>query len=204
MGSRTGEITASAARGMPAQAEQHISASSLNEKLHPQTRRTSSFRGWHRMARQPRFSARAIQEWSKPISRPCGAPLPSNMPLKASRCLPSEVRSSLARPPCRARRSLCPCARPAVAQSRFRTDRARGAAAFCENPWQRRNSIGIEAAAHWQPRSLPSLRRSCGSDRLPAGLRRTVRSPWQSRSRSGPTRSPWRRSGGDPRRSLVL
>ena len=100
VGSRTGEITASAARGMPAQAEQHISASSLNEKLHPQTRRTSSFRGWHRMACQPRFSARAIQEWSKPISRPCGAPLPSNMPLKASRCLPSEVRSSLARPSC--------------------------------------------------------------------------------------------------------
>ena len=64
-----------------------------------------------------------------------------------------------------ARRSLCPYARPAVAQSRFRTDRARGAAAFCENPWQRRNSIGIEAAAHWQPRSLPSLRRSRGSDR---------------------------------------
>ena len=63
------------------------------------------------------------------------------------------------------RRSLCLYARPAVAQSRFRTDRARGAAAFCENPWQRRNSIGIEAAAHWQPRSLPSLRRSRGSDR---------------------------------------
>ena len=100
------------------------------------------------------------------------------------------------------RRSLCLYARPAVAQSRFRTDRARGAAAFCENPWQRRNSIGIEAAAHWQPRSLPSLRRSCGSDRLPAGLRRTVRSPWQSRSRSEP--SPWRRSGRDPRRSRVL